>query len=37
MSIAPLTTMGSGYNSGSALGRGLTMAYLIAQELLPIA
>ena len=36
-SVAALTTMGSGYNSGFALGRGLTMAYLIAQELVPIA
>jgi 3-oxosteroid 1-dehydrogenase len=32
-SVAALTTMGSGYNSGFALGRGLTLAYLIAQEL----
>jgi 3-oxosteroid 1-dehydrogenase len=32
-SVAALTTMGSGYNSGFALGRGLTIAYLIAQEL----
>lgn len=34
-SVAALTTMGSGYNSGFALGRGLTLAYLIAQELVP--
>lgn len=34
-SVAALTTMGSGYNSGFALGRGLTLAYLIAQELCP--
>ncbi len=31
-SVAALTTTGSGYNSGFALGRGLTLAYLIAQE-----
>lgn len=36
-SVAALTTMGSGYNSGFALGRGLTLAYLIAQELVPHA
>jgi len=35
-SVAALTTMGSGYNSGFALGRGLTVAYLIAQELVPV-
>ena len=34
-SVAALTTMGSGYNSGFALGRGLTIAYLVAQELAP--
>ena len=34
-SVAALTTMGSGYNSGFALGRGLTLAYLIAQEVMP--
>ncbi len=34
-SVAALTTMGSGYNSGFALGRGLTVAYLVAQELVP--
>jgi 3-oxosteroid 1-dehydrogenase len=34
-SVAALTTMGSGYNSGFALGRGLTLAYLVAQELVP--
>jgi 3-oxosteroid 1-dehydrogenase len=33
-SVAALTTMGSGYNSGFALGRGLTLAYLVAQELI---
>jgi 3-oxosteroid 1-dehydrogenase len=32
-SCAALTTSGSGYNSGFALGRGLTLAYLVAQEL----
>jgi len=32
-SVAALTTMGSGYNSGFALGRGLTLAYLVAREL----
>ena len=37
MSIAALTATGSGDNSGFGLGRGLTMAYLIAQELVPIA
>ena len=35
-SVAALTTMGSGYNSGFALGRGLTLAYLVAQELVPV-
>lgn len=34
-SVAALTTMGSGYNSGFALGRGLAVAYLVAQELTP--
>lgn len=34
-SVAALTTMGSGYNSGFALGRGLTVAYLVARELTP--
>lgn len=34
-SVAALTTMGSGYNSGFALGRGLAVAYLVAQELAP--
>jgi 3-oxosteroid 1-dehydrogenase len=28
-----MTTVGSGYNSGFALGRGLTHAYLVAHEL----
>jgi 3-oxosteroid 1-dehydrogenase len=32
-SCAALTTTGSGYNSGFALGRGLTLAYLVAHEL----
>ncbi|MGV1047011.1 MAG: FAD-binding protein [Solirubrobacterales bacterium] len=32
-SCAALTTVGSGYNSGFALGRGLTLAYLVAKEL----
>jgi 3-oxosteroid 1-dehydrogenase len=32
-SVAALTTMGSGYNSGFALGRGLALAYLISDEL----
>lgn len=32
-SCAALTTSGSGYNSGFALGRGITLAYLVAQEL----
>ncbi len=34
-SVAALTTTGSGYNSGFALSRGLTVAYLVAQELTP--
>ena len=34
-SVAALTTMGSGYNSGFALGRGLTIAWLVAAELVP--
>jgi 3-oxosteroid 1-dehydrogenase len=32
-SCAAYTSMGSGYNSGFALGRGLTHAYLVAREL----
>jgi 3-oxosteroid 1-dehydrogenase len=32
-SCAAATTFGSGYNSGVALSRGLTLAYLVAQEL----
>ncbi len=32
-SCAALTSSGSGYNSGFALGRGLTLAYLVAREL----
>jgi 3-oxosteroid 1-dehydrogenase len=32
-SCAATTTFGSGYNSGFALGRGLTLAYLVAREL----
>jgi 3-oxosteroid 1-dehydrogenase len=37
-SCAAYTTMGTGYNSGFALGRGLTQAYQVSQELagLPI-
>jgi 3-oxosteroid 1-dehydrogenase len=31
-SCAALTTSGSGYNSGFALGRGITLAYLVAHE-----
>ena len=34
-SVAALTTMGSGYNSGFALSRGLTVARFIAAELVP--
>jgi 3-oxosteroid 1-dehydrogenase len=34
-SVAALTTTGSGYNSGFALGRGLTLAYLVAQDVAP--
>ena len=34
-SCAALTTTGSGYNSGFALGRGLTLAYLVANQLIP--
>lgn len=30
---AAMTTTGSGYNSGFALGRGITLAYLVAHEL----
>jgi 3-oxosteroid 1-dehydrogenase len=32
-SCAALTQTGTGYNSGIALGRGLTLAYLVADEL----
>jgi 3-oxosteroid 1-dehydrogenase len=32
-SAVALTAAGTGYNSGFALGRGLTLAYLVAQEL----
>lgn len=32
-SCAALTTTGSGYNSGFALGRGLTLAYLVSHDL----
>lgn len=32
-SCAALTTVGTGYNSGFALGRGVTLAYLVANEL----
>ena len=32
-SSAATTTFGSGYNSGFALGRGLTLAYLVADQL----
>ncbi|MDI2027764.1 FAD-dependent oxidoreductase [Saccharopolyspora sp. TS4A08] len=32
-SCAALTTTGSGYNSGFALGRGVTLAYLVSNEL----
>lgn len=32
-SCAALTTTGTGYNSGIALGRGLTAAYLVSNEL----
>lgn len=32
-SSAATTTFGSGYNSGFALGRGLTLAYLVANQL----
>jgi 3-oxosteroid 1-dehydrogenase len=34
-SCAALTTTGSGYNSGVALGRGLTLAYLVARDVSP--
>jgi 3-oxosteroid 1-dehydrogenase len=34
-SVAGLSTTGSGYNSGFALSRGLTHAFLVAQELAP--
>lgn len=33
-SSAAMTTTGGGYNSGFALGRGLTMAYLVAEEVM---
>lgn len=36
-SCAALTTMGTGYNSGFALGRGLTLAYQVSHELAGIA
>ncbi|MFH5821844.1 FAD-dependent oxidoreductase [Georgenia sp. AZ-5] len=32
-SAAGMTTTGTGYNSGFALGRGITLAYLVAQQL----
>jgi 3-oxosteroid 1-dehydrogenase len=32
-SCAALTSSGSGYNSGFALGRGITLAYLVSNEL----
>jgi 3-oxosteroid 1-dehydrogenase len=32
-SCAATTTFGSGYNSGMALSRGLTLAYLVSEEL----
>ena len=32
-SCATTTTFGSGYNSGMALSRGLTLAYLVSEEL----
>jgi len=32
-SVAALTTTGTGYNSGFALGRGLTLAYQVAREI----
>lgn len=32
-SCAALTTVGTGYNSGIALGRGITLAYLVSREL----
>ncbi|MBM7516507.1 FAD-dependent oxidoreductase [Nocardioides nitrophenolicus] len=32
-SCAALTTVGTGYNSGIALGRGLALAYLVSREL----
>jgi 3-oxosteroid 1-dehydrogenase len=32
-SCAALTSSGAGYNSGFALGRGLTLAYLVSHEL----
>lgn len=38
-SVAALTTTGTAYNSGIALGRGITLAYLIGHELaaVPVA
>jgi 3-oxosteroid 1-dehydrogenase len=32
-SCVALTAAGTGYNSGFALGRGLTLAYLVSREL----
>ena len=32
-SAAGMSTTGTGYNSGIALGRGLTLAYLVANQL----
>lgn len=32
-SVAALTTTGTGYNSGFALGRGITLAYLVSSEI----
>ena len=32
-SAAGMSTTGTGYNSGIALGRGLTLAYLVSNEL----
>ena len=31
--VAALTTAGTGYNRGIALGRGLTLGYLVGHEL----
>ena len=36
-SCAATTTFGTGYNSGMALSRGLTLAYLVALELTGVA